>query len=521
MVRKAARRPLVEWLRTARFALDADDHAAALPALLAAWREVRSTRIAELVDRVARKVVRPPIATRRSDSATRWHELAVAKDPLDVDRLLAAQWPGTWSGDHKCMKRLFAFPDDPRIAMAIAGRLVAARYRNAHRYYDPLYRKLEQLGDLRVVPLLEGRLAQLPAGEHAEAALVAKLHALEVPAFEADEAAELGLLEARFAAELASERAKAKGEAEFLAAIHADPDDTALRQVFADWLLERGDRRGELIALQLAGTHPRREAPLLKRSGAAWAGPLDKALEPDGRIWERGFVAGGVLRRGVPDLTSPAWSTVHTLELAPGVEQRATLARLWDLRLRSVRGLHESVALELLAGPPRPHLRELGVVIDGAAGDALAAAVPELEHLILQPEATPLELGRWPRSPLGAQIRRLTIRCGRDHDLGSWLHDLGSRFDRVEELIFEDFPPAANVWRFVATREGPGPFRRVRAEPADPREVCRVDWLRWVLTSLPANLEELVITGADYDAQLETVLARFPNVVVPWPTPGA
>ena len=38
-------------------------------------------------------------------------------------------------------------------------------------------------------------------------------------------------------------------EAELLAAIHADPRDDAPRLVYADWLLERGDVRGELIVL--------------------------------------------------------------------------------------------------------------------------------------------------------------------------------------------------------------------------------------------------------------------------------
>lgn len=39
-------------------------------------------------------------------------------------------------------------------------------------------------------------------------------------------------------------------EAELLAAIAADPDDEAARLVYADWLIARGDRRGDLIALE-------------------------------------------------------------------------------------------------------------------------------------------------------------------------------------------------------------------------------------------------------------------------------
>ncbi len=47
-----------------------------------------------------------------------------------------------------------------------------------------------------------------------------------------------------------AKRTKPKDEAEFLAAIHADPKDDAARMVFADWLLQKNDPRGELINVQ-------------------------------------------------------------------------------------------------------------------------------------------------------------------------------------------------------------------------------------------------------------------------------
>ncbi|SRR5579871_3008402 len=40
-------------------------------------------------------------------------------------------------------------------------------------------------------------------------------------------------------------------DADFLAAIRANPDDDALRLVYADWLEERGDVRSELLRLEL------------------------------------------------------------------------------------------------------------------------------------------------------------------------------------------------------------------------------------------------------------------------------
>ena len=69
-----------------------------------------------------------------------------------------------------------------------------------------------------------------------------------------------------------------KQKAAFLDAICDDPEDDAPRLLFADWLAERGDPRGEFIRVQcaLAGLDTddpgrealkRQEADLLSRSG--------------------------------------------------------------------------------------------------------------------------------------------------------------------------------------------------------------------------------------------------------------
>lgn len=80
-----------------------------------------------------------------------------------------------------------------------------------------------------------------------------------------------------------AKRAAAKPDgdgAALLAAILADPRDDQARQVYADWLTERGDPRGEFITLQLElarGPTParrralaRRETALLKQHRVAW-----------------------------------------------------------------------------------------------------------------------------------------------------------------------------------------------------------------------------------------------------------
>jgi uncharacterized protein (TIGR02996 family) len=75
---------------------------------------------------------------------------------------------------------------------------------------------------------------------------------------------------------------------ELEAAIAADPDDRAVRQVYADWLLERRDPRGELIALQCAGASHEAVEELLERHGTYLLGPL--ARHRAHLTWGIGFI---------------------------------------------------------------------------------------------------------------------------------------------------------------------------------------------------------------------------------------
>jgi uncharacterized protein (TIGR02996 family) len=92
----------------------------------------------------------------------------------------------------------------------------------------------------------------------------------------------------------------------FLQAVLEDPDDDAPRLVYADWLEERGEPRGEFIRTdcalaRLAADDPRRPAleerrrQLLAEHGDAWLGPL------------RGLAYGWGFRRGfVEEVTADA-----------------------------------------------------------------------------------------------------------------------------------------------------------------------------------------------------------------------
>lgn len=72
------------------------------------------------------------------------------------------------------------------------------------------------------------------------------------------------------------------GEARSLfSAILAAPSDDRPRRVLADWLLERGDPRGEFIVCQLATspTERARAKKLLTQHALEWIGPLPFPVE--------------------------------------------------------------------------------------------------------------------------------------------------------------------------------------------------------------------------------------------------
>jgi uncharacterized protein (TIGR02996 family) len=60
-------------------------------------------------------------------------------------------------------------------------------------------------------------------------------------------------------------------EARFLAAIAADPSDDEARLVYADWLIERGDPRGEYLRVEIAVYNgPSRLKALAAQLDPAW-----------------------------------------------------------------------------------------------------------------------------------------------------------------------------------------------------------------------------------------------------------
>ena len=194
--------------------------------------------------------------------------------------------------------------------------------------------------------------------------------------------------------------------AALLAAIHADPDSDAPRQVIADALLERGDPRGEFIAVQLeiarrGGIQTAKTKKLWDRfralhSGhaAKWGKPL-RALGKSAR-WElhRGFVRRLRLAAPVPaDALAAvlAIEPVTQLELdrVPVKWTESVLPQLERLRRLAILSVDTHSTAQLatsLAEARLPTLVELRVgLFDDHAVRALVAtkALPALTHLAL------------------------------------------------------------------------------------------------------------------------------------------
>jgi uncharacterized protein (TIGR02996 family) len=467
-------------LNAAVTASQAGDTERVLAALLEAWRERPHPRVADLIDVVSAEVTlaRGPVTgktvTARLAAAVVLHE---RRDPADLERLLAVPWAGTWQKALPLLQALLRWPADPRLDRAV-GQLIAtppwisAASWSFFRHLTPV---LPRLQDVRVVPQLEAMLS-VQRGYHFEqlfrapaAEAVARLKAQVLPPLELEL---LATLEARHRNQ--STTGTQQGEPELLARIYAQPNDRHVRSVFADWLLERGDPRGEALSLHLlpkrTSAQGARLNALLKRHGAAWAGSLDAWFHRDNRQWEGCFLVGGELlgRPPVPPAVAAkddAWRLVKTLGL---VRFGAPPAALLDVApVEVIHGADSEVFLALVDGPPRPSIKELSFGYYGAPHDfderfdGAFAGVPALESLGLR---TRRGLLSWvQRAPIFRRLRavRLTRASGFE-DVVAFLRDERPNISRVE--VREDTETSwlsPTGWHLWLARSGPGPFTEV------------------------------------------------------------
>jgi len=341
------RRPdVAELLDQARAA--ATD-AAVLDTLLDAYRSRPLPALGELIAIAGKRAAADhPVTGSLNDQQARWLERARAARATDLEWLLDHLITGRAEYSLERVLELHAWPLDPRLsagllALAASKKMTA---RGSRGFWREAFRIIAKQLHPGLAPILKPLLELTPQTEFEHGLLKklrtveAKLDRLVPPAPSAAEREALAGLTQRL--DVARHQAAQKTADDFLREIWAAPDDDGPREVFADWLQERGDPRGELIALQLARHRNRlarlagapggdelpsaREKALLAKHRRAWAAPFEPVLSMPNTTFDRGFLyAVHVHWRKLASLpalmTHPGWATVRRFQLDPEGER--------------------------------------------------------------------------------------------------------------------------------------------------------------------------------------------------------
>ncbi|MFT3691612.1 MAG: TIGR02996 domain-containing protein [Kofleriaceae bacterium] len=315
--------------------------------LLASWRAYPAPAVADLIDAASRNALRdrPPteLTGTLADRQAAWMTVRRAEDPLDVPWLVSSVFTARVAMTIQRLEAVAKLPRDPRISGGLIAQLHTPQTLHARgSLWTRVCRVIRDQNDHRVIDQIERLLARfndrnIEASE-SQGQLTARLAQTRsilagrlLPPPPPDPA-----LIAQVAARLDDPDASARTETartidDFIADIWAHPKDDGLRDVFADWLIQRDDPRGELIALQVGKTQGRstkdgekREKKLLAEHARLWMGPLAPVVK--NYVFERGFLARAEINwralAAQPALmTHPAWATVREYNLAEAGER--------------------------------------------------------------------------------------------------------------------------------------------------------------------------------------------------------
>ncbi|MGC4119710.1 MAG: TIGR02996 domain-containing protein [Myxococcales bacterium] len=441
-------------LTTIEAMLEQGDPASALEAVCELWRDTRDTRLAILAEKLAERCAKlaKPLPAK---PVAKHHELWLAQAPKATAAELAVLLPSLAS--HKApmalerIEKLAGQRPNPLVALALTKLVLAPPFQSTggKLFWKRLFATLPDHADPRTVELLEPcagtfaeRLGAATIGEVFESGVAAALPALkkELASLHrplgGEDLTALARLEAASAAPASASKTDATGE-DLLAQVLAHPEDDGPRQVLADRLQEKGDPRGELIALQfkrraggLEAKEEAREKALLNKHLGAWLGPLANVVLKKSVRFERGFLASCeyfAKKKVDADgaLGVPLWATVEYLEGAvpaevlTGSPMRA-LRRLdaSPEKLQSSKSdavVRLSTVAALARHEPFTHLEAIACWTgsdDAAAAQAVLAAseapgLPALRELALHGYTRD---SRWLwGSPLAKRLTRVTL----------------------------------------------------------------------------------------------------------------
>jgi uncharacterized protein (TIGR02996 family) len=357
------------------------DHAAVLDVLVAAWPLAPSADLDAMIN-AATVLAKPAVAAIRGKTKAirqAWDALAARREPRDVGLLLESLADVSSADGALRLATVAEWRPDPRIENAVVGLLETVPYRatSTRKFWTALWPFVHAIRNPALLPRLEACDASIAKNVavtmgdwlrlQLRKALTELRPILEKPA------EPMARRTAELIADLATELARAaggdtrQGELEhLLAAIYAAPADDGPRLVYADALLERGDPRGELIALQCRGELDReqrkREKELLEAHGKAWLGDL-APIVMGGYRFERGFLAACRIDNEKLDhvravVGNPAWSTVEELRGSALIALHPVMRSLRVLQFDSANARYrekiEQAWRDLLLGPERP-----------------------------------------------------------------------------------------------------------------------------------------------------------------------
>jgi|GEM_PF-7059535 len=489
-----------------------------LATLLEVFRAQPSARLAEVIERLSTvaEATRPPVpgksAKERLDAAKR---LIKAGDAVDLPRLYRVLPSLKQAEAMDLLAQLASLPPDPRVLVEVTKLLADPPWASSasHKFWRALLVVQQQQHDPRVAGAI-GKVAVAEAfggGWAGEAITEIVTRALaKMPPPPADDpalSAQLGRMIEKIGSTTSS------GD-ELLARIYARPDDDALRAVYADWLVERGEPRGELISLQLGPSSEavrKREAQLLGQHGAEWLGPLARVCES--YRFERGFLSEARVHpgRALALAAERSWATLRTLWIWDRDAALPTaLLRSPELRgLRVLGGVgHDHLVTLLDSDAPWPWS---GLVVDIPNGrEGFTSADRRLFERLdspLLPSLSELGVdGYWPkvadcrwifRTPIATKLRRFRSNSGLK-SVPAWLNEeLPDNIGALE--VSYDY--GWHGWTVELTRGDDGRFSHLSAILRSSRRdfsTSKVeDLVAQVLDEVPADAFETFALRVD------------------------
>ena len=502
----------------------------ALACLLEAWFELRAPSLSQLIERLS-TTMSPRLDPIGAQSPRAFHDEWLERAAAGSSAELAVLLPSVASTTSKLaivrLRALEHLLPDPRFVSTALELIRSPPYAGSTtgKFWTQLYRLLVICADPRAIEALES-IPALDQEDHHLSTMTRRLdrsrllniermrRALDDPSIELEPTPAqeqlLTKLELRIRTLERASADAAASEQELLDAVLAEPHQLGHRHVYADFLLARGNPRGEFIALQLAGSTKKsarsRAKELLETHGNAWLGELGPALTVADTRFAAGFLHsarvklsldGALLERVIDH---PLWATVVRLANAPlpvlasPVMRALEVLRLDDtLSAQLVRSSHRLTQVRRFELELRPSYRNQLFMSSYRAFnprylEALARLrqLPSVEQLCIDSHVElDSERLRWLwRAPMLSRLRTLELRQATS---GEFLPV--SCYERVRAL------PCA--LERLELRQGQAHYRFTRAPGSDPaRGWQRVEFRSPDLAPyLRAQLDELGKSG--------------------------